>query len=288
LPDDLLRPYQGYNTIRMWDYTGWGNYNALQGGVTKRFDKGFMVSAFYVWSKALTVNNDDFTAGLPSADKDAIKRLDYSYASYDRPNNFVLNFIYQTPKFGSGVLGAIANDWQVSGVYRWSSGLPYRVAYSIPGISNNNLSGTDNPAARVVVTCDPGKGYTGDPYRQIEHPECFAPPQPGSDGAESARFFLRNPPTNNLDLSIAKKFMVKRVGLEVRLDAFNALNHTQFLSTAQGLNQAATVNFASLSNPAITNLATDASGNVVRNNGFGAAVGVAPPRQIQLVTRLTF
>jgi len=140
----------------------------------------------------------------------------------------------------------------------------------------------------VVVTCDPGKGYSSDPYHQIDHPECFAPPQPGSDGAESARFFLRNPPTNNLDLSIAKKFLVKRVGLEVRLDAFNALNHTQFLSTAQGLNQAATVNFASLSNPTITNLATDASGNVVRNNGFGAAVGVAPARQIQLVTRLTF
>ena len=288
LPDDLLRPYQGYNTIRMWDYSGWGNYNALQGGITKRFDKGFMVSAFYVWSKTLTVNNDDFTAGVPTSDKDEIKRLDYGLASYDRPNNFVFNFIYQVPKLASGALGAITNDWQISGVYRWSSGLPYRVAYSIPGIGNANLSGTDNPAARVVVTCDPGKGYSSDPYHQIDHPECFAPPQPGSDGAESARFFLRNPPTNNLDLSIAKKFLVKRVGLEVRLDAFNALNHTQFLSTAQGLNQAATVNFASLSNPTITNLATDASGNVVRNNGFGAAVGVAPARQIQLVTRLTF
>ena len=69
LPDDLLRPYQGYNTIRMWDYTGWGNYNALQGGITKRFDKGFMVSAFYVWSKALTVNNDDFTRRAPQREQ---------------------------------------------------------------------------------------------------------------------------------------------------------------------------------------------------------------------------
>jgi hypothetical protein len=291
LPDDLLRPYQGYNTINMWDYTGWGNYNALQGGVTRRFDKGFMVSAFYVWSKALTVNNTDGDTGLPSTDKDEIKRVDYSYASYDRPHNFVFNFIYQVPKFAHGALGAIANDWQISGVYRWSSGLPYRVGFSIPGIGNNNLSGTDNPAARVVVTCDPGKGYSSDPYRMIEHPECFAPPQPGSDGAESARFFLRNPPTNNLDLSIAKKFLVGkggRVGLEVRLDAFNALNHTQFIVTGQGLAQTATVNFASLTNPAITNLPYDASGNIIRNNGFGAVAGVAPARQIQLVTRLTF
>jgi hypothetical protein len=289
LPDDLLRPYQGYNTIRMWDYTGWGNYNAVQGGITRRFDKGFMVSAFYVRSKALTVNNVDGDAGLPTTNKDEIKRLDYSYASYDRPNNFVFNFIYQVPKFAHGALGAIANDWQLSGVYRWASGLPYRVTYSIPGIGNANLSGTDNPAARVVVTCDPGKGYTNDPYRMIEHPECFAPPQPGSDGSESARFFLRNPPTNNLDLSLAKKFIVHgSMGLEVRLDAFNALNHTQFLVTAQGLNQATTVSFRSLTDRTITNLPYDASGNIVRNNGFGAIAGVAPARQIQLVARLTF
>ena len=141
----------------------------------------------------------------------------------------------------------------------------------------------------MVLTCDPGKGYTGDPYRMIEHPECFAPPQPGSDGSESARFFLRNPPTNNLDLSIAKKFIVKKsIGLEVRLDAFNALNHTQFLVTGQGLNPSTSVSFASLANPAITNPVYDASGNFVRNNGFGAVAGVAPARQIQLVTRLTF
>jgi hypothetical protein len=289
LPDDLLRPYQGYNTIRLWDYSGYGNYNALQTGLTKRFDKGFMLSAFYVWSKTLTVNNDDFSAGVPTTDEDEIRRLDYGLASYDRPHNFVFNFIYQSPKVASGILGVIANEWQVSGVYRWTSGLPYRVAFSIPGIGNGNLSGTDNPAARVRLTCDPGRGYTSDPYRMIEHPECIAPPQPGSDGAESARFFLRNPPTNNLDLSIAKKFTTRKgLGIEVRLDAFNALNHTQFLVTAQGLNQQATVNFTSLSNPTITNLPYDANGNIVRNNGFGAAVGVAPARQIQLVTRLTF
>ncbi|PYQ55404.1 MAG: hypothetical protein DMF78_02155 [Acidobacteria bacterium] len=264
LPDDLLRPYPGYGGIRMWDYSGYGNYHALQTGITRRFDKGFMFSAFYVWSKALTINNDDFTAGLPNATKDEIKRLDYSYASYDRPHNFVVNFIYQTP--------------------------PYRVTFSIPGIGNANLIGNDgNPGARVVVTCNPGKGWSNDPYKQIDHPECFAPPQPGSDGSESARYFLRNPPINNLDLSLAKKFIVgKGIGLEVRLDAFNALNHTQFIASSSGLNGASSVSFRSLTDPTITNLPTDANGNFVRNNGFGAIQGVAAPRQLQLVTRLTF
>ena len=98
LPNDLMRPYSGYSNIRMWDYSGYSNYNALQAGVTRRFDKNYMFSAFYVWSKALTINNDDFTAGWPYTTDDAtIRHYDYSYANFDRPHNFVLNAIYQTP-----------------------------------------------------------------------------------------------------------------------------------------------------------------------------------------------
>ena len=242
-----------------------------------------MFSAFYVWSKSLTIDNDDFTAGLPNASEDEIKRVDYSYSNFDRPHNFVLNFIYQTPKVANGAMGVIANDWQISGVYRWTSGRPYAVNYSIPGIGAANLVGNDgNPNARVVLTCDPGKGSSSDPYRQI-NTSCFAPPQPGSDGAESARYFLWNPAINNLDLSIAKAFPVgKQVRMEVRLDAFNALNHTQFISVNN------TVNFASLTDRTITNLPHDANGNLVRNNGFGSVNQVAPGRTLQLVTRLTF
>jgi hypothetical protein len=283
LPNDLLRPYPGYGNIRMWDYSGFSNYHALQTGITRRFEKGVMFSAFYVWSKSLTIANDDFSAGLPNASEEEIKRVDYSYSNFDRPHNFVLNFIYQTPKVASGALGAVANDWQISGIYRWTSGRPYTVNYSIPGIGAANLVGNDgNPNARVVLTCDPGKGWSGDPYRQI-NTACFAPPQPGSDGAESARFFLWNPPINNLDLSIAKAIPVgKQVRMEVRLDMFNALNHTQFI------NVNSTVNFASLTDRTITNLPHDANGNLVRNNGFGSVNQVAPGRTIQLVTRLTF
>jgi hypothetical protein len=282
LPNDLLRPYPGYGSIRMWDYSGYGNYHSLQAGINRRFDNGFMFSAFYVYSKALTINNDDFTAGRPNTSDAEIRRADYSYTSYDRPQNFVLNFVYQTPKVASGALGILANDWQISGIYRWTSGRPYAIGYSIPGIGNSNLTGTPDFGARVVLTCDPGHGSTSDPYRQIDT-SCFAPPKTGSDGIESARFFLWAPPIVNLDLSLSKIIPVgKRVKMEVRLDAFNALNHTQFT----GVN--ATANFTSLTNPTITNLPYDASGNLVRNNGFGSINGVAPPRTLQLVTRLTF
>ena len=284
LPNDLLRPYRGYGDIRMWDYSGYSNYHALQTSVTRRFDGGFMFSGFYVWSKALGINSNDFAAGVPNLSEEQTRRLDYSLLDYDRPHNFVLNAIYQTPAVTtSKLIGILANEWQVSGVYRWTSGRPYTVGFQIPDIGAQNLTGTDgNPNARIVLTCNPGKGYSGDPYNQLDT-SCFAPPQPGSDGAESARFFVRSPPINNIDLSMSKHFaVVGSVKFEFRVDMFNALNHTQFT----GVNS--TANFKSLTDRTITNLPYDANGNLTQPNGFGTINGVAPPRTLQLVLRATF
>jgi len=282
LTTDLLRPYQGYGGIRLWEATAESNYHALQTSVNRRFDNGLMFSVFYVWSKTLGTANTDWSTRIPYASDEENRRINYSYTDYDRPHNFVVNFVYQLPKFSDGGLGFLVNDWQISGIYRWTSGRPYGIGWSIPGIGNNNLTGGTDVTPRVVLNCDPGSGSSGDPYSQIDT-GCFGPPQVGSKGDESSRFFLHGPSINNLDLSVSKSFTFgKGIRLEVRLDAFNALNHTQFT----GVNS--TVNFASLTDPTITNLPYDASGNLVRNNGFGTINGVAPARQLQLVTRLTF
>jgi hypothetical protein len=282
LTNDLLRPYPGYGGIRYWQATAESNYHALQTGINRRFDNGLMFSVFYVWSKSLGTGNTDWSTRYPYSTDEENRRVNYSYTEYDRPHNFVVNFVYQTPKVASGALGLLANEWQISGIYRWTSGRPYGIGWSIPGIGSDNLTGGTDITPRVVLTCDPGSGHSGDPYNQI-NTACFAPPQVGSDGNESARWFLHGPPINNLDLSISKSFsMGKGIRLEVRLDAFNALNHTQFT----GVNS--TVNFRSLTDPTITNPVYNADGSFARNNGFGSINGVAPPRQLQLVTRLTF
>jgi hypothetical protein len=120
LPDDFLRPYQGYGDIRLWDYRGYSNYHSLQTSIQRRFDEGFMFTVFYVWGKALGVNDDDYSTIRPHASDEEIRRADYSYVAYDRPHTFVVNFIYQTPHVADGAAGVLLNDWQVSGVYRAS------------------------------------------------------------------------------------------------------------------------------------------------------------------------
>jgi len=289
LPADLLRPYKGYGSIQLWQNSAYANYHSLQAGVTRRFDKGLMFSVFYVWSKTLTTADSDWGTRLPYSTKEQNAAANYSYAVNDRPHNFVANFIYQTPKVASGALGILANEWQISGIYRFTSGRPYAITTSIPGYNTNpgqngisNITGGSDFQARVVLTCDPGSGSSSDPYKQI-NTSCFAPPTVGGNGYESARYFLHAPSINNVDLSVSKGFTFgKGIRFEVRLDAFNAFNHTQFT----GVNNQ--VSFAGINDPTVTNLPYDASGNLVRQNGFGTINGVAPPRTIQVVTRLTF
>ena len=85
------------------------------------------------------------------------------------------------------------------------------------------------------------------------------------------------------DLSLSKRFRFKeRVEMEIRLDAFNALNHTQF----DTVNTTLTVR--SLTDPTPTNLPFDANGNLVNRNGFGTISSVRPPRNMQLSARFQF
>jgi hypothetical protein len=111
----------------------------------------------------------------------------------------------------------------------------------------------------------------------------FTTPRPGSLGLESGRNYMNRAPTNNLDLSVAKRIPVGgNRRLELRIDAFNALNHTQFLDVNN------TLAVRSLTDPTPTNLPYDASGNLVNPTGFGAVTNVRPSRQVQLLARFSF
>lgn len=293
LPVDFLRPYQGYGNIFLVDTSAYANYNSLQTSLSRRFRNGVLFSFNYTLSKAMGTASVDLPAGNNNPNPNVIgfprnddkqREANYYPLDYDRRHNVVSQFVWQLPRVDrGGILGAILNDWQTSGVYRWVSGTPYTPTYSIPGISPYTLTGTQGlESARIVVTCDPGSGNSSDPYKQF-NVNCFAAPTPGSIGLESGKNYLVGPPQNNLDLSISKfiPFGGNR-RLELRLDAFNALNRPQFLAVNS------TLAVRSLTDPTPTNLAHDANGNLVNPNGFGTVSSARPAREIQLLARLQF
>src|SRR5437879_1571464 len=133
--------------------------------------------------------------------------------------------------------GYVINDWQISGVYRYVTGQPYTPGFSIPGISAYTLTGTQNvEGARIVLLKNPGSGHSNDPYHQFDA-TAFTVPGTGSLSYESGRNYLNRAPIDSWDLSLSKRFhFQEKAEVEIRLDAFNALNHTQYDTINSTLN----------------------------------------------------
>ncbi len=281
LSSEFLRTYQGFNDVRLWEFEAYSDYKALQTTISRRFAKDLSGSFNYTRSSAKgTLGGDWDYARIDGKDREA----NYGPLSFDRPHVFTGYFLYQTPKLTSGVLSYIVDSWQLTGNYRWSSGGPASAGFSIPGVANTTLTGSYTEGARIVLKGDPGKGYNSDdPYHQFNI-DAFTAPRVGSIGLDSPRVYFWNPPTNNLDLSLSKVFPIgeDRKGLEIRADAFNALNHTQY----SGVNR--TINYKSYDDLTVMNLPFKADGSINNINGVGTVNGTRSPRTLQLVLRFTF
>ena len=283
LPVDFLRRYQGFGNISYIEPASSSNYHSLQSSLNRRFSKGLLLGVTHTWSKALGTQGADLPGitsfGAPRIDNNN-RTANYGPQDFDRRHNFNVNWVYELPKVTENPLLAYGlNNWQVSGIYRYQTGAPYNVGYTIPGLSGYGVTGTQqNEGGRIALIGNPGSGASGNPYRQF-NVDAFTTPGLGSNGLESGRNFLYRAPINSWDISLSKNFRIKeRTRVELRLDTFNTLNHTQF----DGINS--TLNVTSLTNRTPTNLASE-TGN---KNGFGAVTSVRPPRNMQISARFQF
>ena len=153
--------------------------------------------------------------------------------------------------------------------------------FSISGVANQNITGSYTEGARLALVGQPNTG-SDDPYTRL-NPAAFAAPKVGSIGLEAPRNYLINPGINNWNISLQKEFKAsERFRIQLRGDAFNAFNHTQF----SGINS--TLNISALTNGTFTNLYLNANGTVNNKNGFGTVSGARDPRNMQLLVRIQF
>jgi hypothetical protein len=281
LPVDFLRPYQGFGQIAYIEPATSSNYHSLQTSLNRRSSRGLLLGVNYGWSKALgTASQDQANVqNFGAANNADNRRANYGPLDFDTRHNFSANFVYELPKATQNkALGYAINDWQLSGIYHYVTGQHYNITADTQGVSGYTLTGTQNAeGARIVLLKDPGNGHSGDPYHMFDA-TAFALPSPGSTSFESGRNFLTRAPINALDLSLAKRFRFKeRAELKFQIDAFNALNHTQF-------NNVNATFSGPLGATAPTNLASE-TGN---KTGFGGVQTVRPPRNLQLSARIQF
>jgi hypothetical protein len=148
----------GITTNCCLENLGQSTYNALQAKVERHFRNGLNLLASYTYSKTLTDadsayggltafgSSDTFTAQNPR-DLKSEKALSYQ----DVPHAFVLSYIYELPvgkgkKFlnKSGVVDRVLGGWQVSGVMRYQSGIPF-----IPFTSDAHNTQFGSPNTRL-------------------------------------------------------------------------------------------------------------------------------------------
>src|SRR5205814_9238720 len=111
------------------------SYNSHHTKLVRRFGKSLFMTADYVWSKALDLEDTDNGninatngSGNPLTDPFNPKR-DSARAGFDRKHAFNLNTIYTVPNFlhGEGSIKYLTNGWQVGALWKKWSGAPLDV-----------------------------------------------------------------------------------------------------------------------------------------------------------------
>lgn len=226
----------------------------------------------YTWSRSI-----DQSSGLPEAIYPDVPgyssaSLSRALSSFDLTHNVVATYRYNLP-----VQQLLRNHprltqgWQVSGLTRFSTGFPVTLVNnndtSLLGTQPNgiNNNGVDEPAFI------PGNLHIHHTPQSSGAPafatSLFSLPTLGTLGNARRRFFY-GPGAENTDLAIDKSTPIASsrsdpLSLELRAEAFNVFNHSQFFGPAS------------------------VNGNI-SSPDFGQIENSAPPRLLQISTRISF
>lgn len=223
--NDALRPYTGWGSLLAVETLGYSSYNAMMFRISRRFANNLAVNFNYSWSKVMDlVDNDSDTIINPFN-----MRQNWGPAGYDQTNVITTDFVYALPRVRGAldrpVVKQILDGWEVSGIVRVQSGMPFSVT------SNGSTQGVDAGSPYPDVIGDPYAGQSR--YRWI-NPAAFARPQDGQYG-NFQRNALRMPGIRNLDANFVKNFYItESVRTTFRCEFYNFFNHAQIWSLNTG------------------------------------------------------
>ena len=143
-PVTAIQPYRfyhdQYSALYTWRNIGKADYNALQVTLHKRFSRGLQGDLNYTWSKSFDGRRRPSAFRLPAAT--TARRLSTPGSSQlrgssdsDATHQINANWIFELP-FGRGralraggnrLVNALIGGWQLNGLFRWTSGLPWTV-----------------------------------------------------------------------------------------------------------------------------------------------------------------
>ncbi len=237
------RPNQLFNVIRTIQNDEVANYDGLNVVLRQNMTHGLTMLLSYTWSHDLDVSTDSNGGGAPMNPYNWAG--DYGNSNWDVRHRFVGSFNYEIPFLKSAsnpferyVLG----NWQINGIITAQSGFPFNV--TAPGDYANTGVGNQRPNLIGTPSANCGDGHlTG-----CISPAAFVLPAAYTYG-NAGRNLLYGPDLVDVDFSLFKLFPIKeRASFELRLEAFNSLNHPSFSNPAATLGTATFGTISSTSN----------------------------------------
>ncbi len=258
---NAIRPYKGYNAINTAQTWFNSNYHSLQVSAQQRFSGSSSIRLSYTYGKTLT----DATSDRSNAPQNFYNRAaEYARASFDRTQVANISYIYYLPfmKGQKGVVAAIVKGWQVSGIVAIQSGLQLRVTSGL-GLDWGGVGilGTSaaTPRPDLISSANNNAPHT---IAKWFNTEAFAAVPAGEvRTGNAAATTVAGPGAWRLDSSLFRNVrLTEKVGVQMRFEAFNALNHTNYLGISTALG----------------------------STTFGQVTSAREPRRIQLGAKIVF
>jgi hypothetical protein len=249
---------------------GYSSYNSFQVN-WKHTSRRSQLLVGYTFSKSL-----DNSSGYGEQYNPINPRLSRGLSAFDTPNNFVASYAYTLPFDKLDGPKKLTNGWQISGITRFSTGLPVTIIET----DDRSLLGTSFGGPIVLPVDTPnlvGPVQFLNPRKTGSYfsTSAFGPDVLGQEGTANRRFF-HGPGINNWDFAVLKNTqLTERFNLEFRAELFNIFNHAQFVTPAGLL---------SFSCPVVTSTANCTQ----TTSSAGQVTATQPPRIGQLALKLNF
>jgi hypothetical protein len=260
---------QGYSpTMTLITDGGTTSYNGMIAAIQHRMSNNFSFLANYTWSKCIAVADNPGDITSPAFQHTLNPRLDRGPCGFDARHIFNTTMVASS-HFSSltGWKGALANNWQIAPLIRILSGLPLNITSGI----DNSRTGINLDRPNLVPGVDP---YTHNKIQRTGanlayfNKNAFTQNAVGTYG-NLGRNAFRTPSNYNVDLAVSRIFPVyERLNFQLRMEAFNVLNHPNFSTVSASGSSAFTTAY---------------------NSGtFGNVTGALDPRIFQLAGKFTF
>ena len=273
------RPLPGFGSFGLKANDGNNNFNAFQASLHRRFARGLLLQANYMYSHGIT------DSSIGSGESVAIQNMscracDRSSTNIDVRHNVVANAVYELP-FGrgkqfltSGPGAAILGGWELAGIFTARTGLPVNITMSRKASAlpdGNTSSQRPNLVPGVPI-------YAADQtIHNWFNPAAFALPANGTWG-NLGRYIANGPGMYEIDSSLQKRFRLnERFALNVRAAAYNLINHPVYKTPGSSIGSLT-------GNPPSVSGSFGQITNII-NTG---AVGTGAPRRIEFLFRMEF